>query len=196
MLQAERVVISRSEAKDLYRSYKAHKHYSTPVDREVQRAYQLLSQGRLVIRALESIKAAGLNAQGLPKLAIGPANAEYVWCQVAGNGGAKFDARFKPPWWQSIPDHVVAQRAYFAFPRGTFHPVKTAEGRAALPLIPVMHRPARGLANYHILFEAEWSRLPPVDPMLLRRIGKADLWAVLAMWDLSAVERAALATRM
>jgi hypothetical protein len=32
--------------------------------------------------------------------------------------------------------------------------------------------------------------------MLLRRIGRADLWLVVAGWDLTEVERAALSTRL
>jgi hypothetical protein len=32
--------------------------------------------------------------------------------------------------------------------------------------------------------------------MLLRRIGKGDLWLVVASWNLTAVEKAALATRL
>jgi tryptophan synthase beta subunit len=48
----------------LYRQYRAHLHYSKPIDRECMRAYQLLAQSQLVIKALESIVAAGLNAQG------------------------------------------------------------------------------------------------------------------------------------
>ena len=62
--------------------------------------------------------------------------------------------------------------------------------------MPIHLRPKRGLANYHVLWEAEWTPSPPRDPFLLRRIGKADLWLVVAQWDLTEVERAALATRV
>lgn len=68
--------------------------------------------------------------------------------------------------------------------------------QATLPLIPLHLRPQRALANYHILWEAEWTRIPPRDPYLLRRIGNADLWLVVAHWDLTEVERGALATRV
>jgi len=195
-MQTQQLVVSRSEARDLYRSYKEHKHYSTTVDKEVQRAYQLLAQGRLIIRALESIKAAGLNGNGLPMLAIAPADVGEVRCTVGDSGAAMFDARARRPWWQSVPDRIIAQRAYFAFPRGTFPATKRTDGRARLPMIPLPHRPQRRLANYHVLWEAEWSLVPARDPMLLRRIGKADLWLVLAAWDLAPAEIAALATRM
>ena len=67
---------------------------------------------------------------------------------------------------------------------------------APLPGIPLHLRPKRGLENYHILWEAEWERRPPGDPMLLRRIGKSDAWLVVAAWDITPVEQAVLATRM
>jgi hypothetical protein len=57
-------------------------------------------------------------------------------------------------------------------------------------------RPRRGLENYNVLWEAVWQPAPPVDPMLLRRIGEADLWVVVAAWELTEVERAALAARI
>jgi hypothetical protein len=84
----------------------------------------------------------------------------------------------------------------FQFPRGSFSDTGWHNAEATVPLIPIQHRPRRGLANYHVLWEAEWKKAVPVDPFLLRRVGKADLWAVVAMWDLSEVERAALATRL
>lgn len=199
MMQTEQVVMDRAEARDLYRKYKEHKHYSTPIDKEVQRAYQLLAQGRLVIKALESIRLAGLNAEDYPKLAIAPATAKHVECQVRDNGALSFDARERRSYHHLDERKIVAERCYFSFPADSF-PRTRAQYRwlatAQVPIVPVMHRPARGLANYHILWEAEWSKIVPRDPMLLRRIGKADLWAVLAMWDLTEVERAALATRV
>jgi hypothetical protein len=65
-----------------------------------------------------------------------------------------------------------------------------------LPLVPLPLRPKRALTNYHVLWEAEWRRAVPVDPLLLRRLGKGDLWLVVAQWDLTPVEVAALSTRV
>ena len=62
--------------------------------------------------------------------------------------------------------------------------------------MPVDIRPKRGIENYHVLFEAIWQPVPPVDPMLVRRLGEADLWVVVAAWDLTEVERTVLASRM
>jgi len=65
-----------------------------------------------------------------------------------------------------------------------------------VPLVPVHLRPKRGLANYHVLWEAEWERIVPRDPLLLRQIGRGDMWLVVAQWDLTEVERAALSARI
>jgi hypothetical protein len=60
---------------------------------------------------------------------------------------------------------------------------------------PLHLRPRAALTRYHIRWQAECARIPPKDPYLLRRI-RADMWLVCAMWDLTDVERAALATRV
>ena len=65
------------------------------------------------------------------------------------------------------------------------------ECRARVPMIPPRLRADRALANYHILWEAEWIN-PPRDPLLLRHLGKF-FYAVLATWDLTPLEQAVLA---
>jgi len=192
-MQTETIVLDREEARSLYRKYREHQHYSTPIDHEVQRTYQLISQGRVVIRALASIVAAGLDADERPKLAIIRADAERCYLELDWQGGAMFAV--KPPWQvrgQETRTHISLPAD--SFPRPLVR--KNTRAEAMVPLVPVHLRPKRGLANYHILFEAEWRNVVPVDPMLLRRIGKADLWVVCAAWDLTPVEQAVLAGRL
>ena len=74
--------------------------------------------------------------------------------------------------------------------------VGRSENTAQVPPVPLHLKPKRGLASYFILWEATWQPEPARDPYLLRRIGRADLWVVLAHWELTEVERAALATRV
>lgn len=196
-METQNVVMGRAEARELYRAYKKHQHYSQPIDREVQRAYQLLAQGRLVIKALESIVAAGLNSDGHPKLAIAQATSKHCTCRISGNGSATFDSRLHQIHKSGDDNKWISARAWFQFPRGSFgRPREVWSIRAQVPLVPLYHRPKRALANYHILWEAEWSKEVPRDPMLLRRIGKADLWTVCAAWDLTEVERGVLVTRL
>lgn len=196
-MQTHNVVMERKEALTLFRKYKEHKHYSTPIDREVQRAYQLISQGRLVIKALQSIVDAGLDADGHPKLAIAPADAERVVCRIERNGSCVMDSRTAQTW-KRHGERFISERAYVAWPRDTFSnvPKDVWNAQAQVPMIPLHLKPQRALPNYHILFEAVWTKAPPLDPLLLRRIGKADLWVVCAAWDLTEVERGALATRV
>jgi hypothetical protein len=98
------------------------------------------------------------------------------------------------------------RHTYIDLPTDSFPRRSAKWGRhfaAMTPLVPIHLRPKPrqgnpqgALANYHILFEAEWRPVPPKDPLLLRRVGQADLWVVLAAWDLTEVERAVLAGRL
>jgi len=187
------VTIEPAKARELWRAYKTHLHYSTPIDREVMSAYQKLAQGKLVIKALESIKTAGVNDQGLPKLAIARADAEVCRLLVRGSSGEAVMYTG-----DNTSSHGPSNSVRFNFPSGTFP--ESIRGwhnaQAIVPSAPLHLRPKRAMQNYHILWEAEWTKAPPNDPFLLRRLGKGDLWLVLAMWDLTEVEKAALAARL
>lgn len=197
MMQTEMIHIKPSEARSLYKQYQEHVHWKEDVDKEIRAAYRLLSQGKLVIKALASIAAAGSNDFGFPKLAIARADSRQSECRVWKSGRfqiADIEAGF----------YSRNRNRIFSFPEGTIKnpPAKlekawqTEERRAVVPIVPSNLRPQHKLHNYHILWEAEWSRVVPRDPFLLRRLGKGDLWLVLAMWDLTEVERAALQSRL
>jgi hypothetical protein len=167
-MNVERIVVDKKQARELYREYKAHAAYGDKMDKEIRRAYQLIAQGRMVIKALESIKAAGLNADGWPKLALANATIKSVECEMSRDGRVEF----AKPGWGSSRD----KKNTFRWPAGAFTrqtPMKEwrETARAMVPMIPLKLRPTEALANYHILWEAEWRPVPPVDPMLLRRIG-------------------------
>lgn len=204
-MDVQLVEADRKEARELYRKYKEHSYYSKPIDWEIQRTYQLLAQGKTVIKAIESVRLAGLNDKGLPKLALGPATAEACHITRARDGSMIMspDNLF---WRGRETRQFRFAQETFTFPVETF-PISTnlegkryytsrSEHRAMTPIVPIHLRPKRGLENYHVLWEAEWERVVPKDPFLLRRIGKGDLWLVCAHWDLTEVERAALATRI
>ena len=203
-MHTEKITVDRAEADALYRKYKEHAAYSEPIDWEIQRTYDLLRSGKVVIRALESIKQAGLNREFLPKLALTPANAAECHLERYRDGQIAMYPQFPGKRWPHKGKHNLAFRENtFIFPVESFpmswdgkHRTTRSEHKAMVPIIPLHLRPKRGLQNYHVLWEAEWERLPPKDPYLLRRIGKADLWLVVAHWDLTEVERAALATRV
>jgi hypothetical protein len=199
-MHTELITMARHEAAQLHHAYKKHVAYSQPIDWEIQRAYALIAKGRVIIRALESIKQAGLNREFLPKLALTPASAQVCYLSRYNDGQCTMSPHERG---NRQKGNLFFRANTFVFPRDSF-PMswngKFRSGRsdhkAQVPIIPLHLRPKRGLENYHVLWEAEWQPLPPRDPYLLRRIGKADLWLVVAHWDLTEVERAALATRI
>lgn len=200
-MHTELIKVPRHEAMMLYRKYKEHQAYSEPIDWEVQRTYHLLSQGKVIIRAIESIKQGGLNRQFLPNLALAPADAKECHLSRYRTG----EMVMSPHAQQSRKKKNILQfrESTFVFPAESFpmhwdgkQRVSHSRHKAMVPLVPIHLRPKRGLANYHVLWEAEWERVTPRDPYLLRRIGQADLWLIVAHWDLTEVERAALATRV
>jgi hypothetical protein len=192
-MDVAKLAIDKAEADRLYREYRDHRHSATEMDDEIRRVYKEIARGKVVIRALESIRAAGLGVDSLPKLAIVRADERSVLMRTDGTGEAVMRGASVNHWRRK-----VASGRRFAFPRGTFPGIahRRFEYQAATPHIPPRVRPRTALDQYHILFEAEWSMIPPVDPYLLRRIGESDMWIVCAAWDLTDVERAAMATRI
>lgn len=184
--------VDREKAREFYKLYQEHRQFQTPEDREIAKIYRLIAQGRVVIQALESIRRAGFNAQGYPKLAICRADART--CYYGGRtAGATFSIdrssrayesrRTVSLRWGDTPLPTLERGSYWL------------NGEAAVPLIPVHLRPKQALSNYYILWEAEWRRVAPVDPMLLVRMG-ADTWLVVAAWELTEIERAAMTNRL
>jgi hypothetical protein len=178
--------IDRGQARELWQKYQSHVHRQTPADAEIAAIYKRIAQGKTVIRALESIKAAGLNEQGMPRLAIGRADMFKVFWRTHHGYG-----RFQEERW-SRNNAARSKNIQVEWPEIT---VQHREGEAIVPLVPIHMRPKRGLQNYHILWEAEWSKTYPADPYLLRRFG-GDAWLVVAAWDLTDVERAVMSQRV
>jgi len=182
--------IDRESARELWQKYQTHRAYQSPHDAEIAAIYKRIAQGKTVIRALESIRAAGVGADKLPKLAIARADTQRCYFHSRANGEVQFrDGR----WWNHQSKIALKSRTitmdWPEAPQQNFTP------EAIVPLIPVHLRPKRGLANYHILWEAEWTKRYPVDPYLLRRFG-GDAWLVVAAWDLTDVERAVMSSRL
>ena len=180
-MNVQRIEFDKTQADALYRAYKAHRGAHTKEDAEIERIYYQISRGRKVIRAHESIRAAGVDAAGRPKLALIRANVRRCRLSHYTRDRVEFtdDAN---PWRNSIK-----------IPWPGYQPIQNSH-RALVPMIPVHLRPSDHLERYHILWEADWQAVP-VDPMLLRKIG-GDAWIVVAAWDLTPIEQAVLAGRL
>ena len=186
-MKVERLKMDPEKARELWRKYQAHVAGQTKADQEIAAVYKRLAQGRTVIRALASIRAAGVTEEGYPRLAIARADEPVVQCRV------------NPQWnvWQFEPRTYARSRSRVIevrIPEGATQPKQWRRLESDVPIVPVHLRPKRGLQNYHVLFEATW-RDYPIDPYLLRRLG-SDAWLVVAAWDLTTVERAVMANRI
>jgi hypothetical protein len=194
-MKVEQLQVNPSKAHELWRKYQSHRVHQTAADAEIEAIYKRIAQGKTVIRALESIRAAGVDAKGLPLLAIARADAPLCYWHPRGgwrNRGAHFNDKRWPT--DRAPAKIALQSKTVMIDWPEV-PDQNNVHEAIVPLIPVHLRPKRGLANYHILWEAEWTKRYPVDPFLLRRFG-GDAWLVVAAWDLTEVERAVMSSRL
>ena len=183
-MKVDELKMDQEKARELWLKYQSHRAYQAPHDAEIAAIYKRLAQGKTVIRAFESIRAAGLGDDGCPKLAIAPAHMTHCWWRPV-HGSCTFGKHYP----NSRDRREVVRMDW----PGLNTPKWQAE--AIVPIIPVHLRPKRGLQNYHILWEAEWTNRYPVDPYLLRRFG-GDAWLVVAAWDLTDVERAVMSQRL
>lgn len=196
------------DAQRLFEEYRdAVRERHDEEDAQIMRGYKTLAKGQQVINLPQTLRAGGVDllvirkrwAQGtvgvtVPRLAVARANRTTVWTYGIGNSGACRMQTKRDP-------HVNNRVDVLRFVEGTFD-AGDDDGwgppriRAVVPNVPPRLRPRVGLGNFHVLFEAEWGLdpEPPVDPALLRHIG-GDLYAVIATWDLTELERAVLAGR-
>lgn len=170
------------------------------IDGELMRGYKALKEGKQLIRLTETIQAGGVDELGRPRLAIARADEVEIRFERERNGAVIFSPEHSRSWGRSN-----ARDRSFPFPAGTLPAVEPEADfdngwnwAATIPLIPPRLRPPHSLTGYHELWEAEWHRpsrpRAARDPALLKHIG-GDLYAVLAVWDLTPLEMAILEMR-
>lgn len=168
----------------------------TAEDEALAMAYRAALRGLPVISLSAAIIAGGWHDNKLPRIAV--ANADVKMCHVEWEYGADLLFGDSNDWrWNR--GALVGQRTVRVHIPGDDRPVGVRlarGGNAPVPLIPPRLRPKpRRLKHCHVLWEVEsWTRQPPRDPALIKHI-RGDLWAVLAIWDLTPLERLVLAQR-
>jgi hypothetical protein len=165
----------------------------TAEDEAIAQAYSAARRGLQVIRLTEVIKMGGYFDGGLPRIAV--AGATWPECFVVWSGD---DLIFCDENRNRNQGALVGNHSVRVPMRDIAVPdVRNwRRGHAPIPLVPPNHRPKpRRLRHCHVLWEVEqWNQVPARDPALIRHI-RGDLWAVLAIWDLTELERAILAQR-
>jgi hypothetical protein len=190
------------QAKAKLRAYRSNLHKDAEAEyAAAAQGYEALAAGRTLISLTEAIRAGGFDEKMRPKLAVARADrreVEFKW--QSHRNVATFDTRKGTVENDSLAIRVDMGRSHDVIRTmrdgSTWSP--DVRGFAMVPMVPADVRPATGqLREWFILWEVEqWSdtRLtaPPRDPYLLQHIG-GDLYAVLAEWDLTDLERTIMA---
>jgi hypothetical protein len=190
------IAMDKAQARKLFLEYRnAIRQLHSEEDAEIMRGYRALAQGQQLLHLSETIKAGGHMVASrneiVPRLAVAPASAEFVYVSTRNNGSCKFHVEQRPHWKRK---KGIVHCPADTLPRCGWEQTTAGGQRAMVPPVPPRFRPRHALSNYHVLFEAEWQKCAPVDPALLKHIG-GDLYAVLAVWDLTELERSVLMRR-
>lgn len=197
------IAMPKAKAKEALEQYRdALKAHRSEEDEYIADAYRELARGRNLLNIQDALAAAGVDEAGLPKLAIARSDAQWCYLAWSSRSGTdqtvewfSFGADQNPEWTRRRADRV----AWLKVPEGVAaHPwIERGHLRTQVPIVPPLLRPRGHLSRFYTLFEVEeWARVPspPRDPALLKRI-RGDMFAVLATWDLTEVERMAIGTR-
>lgn len=169
----------------------------TAEDRAIEAGYRAAARGLPVISLPRTVAAGGFHDNSLPRIAVIRADATECFARWDDSSVVFADRND----WRVNQGALVGRHSVRVPLAGDELPVvrtrqRWIAGSAMVPIIPPRHRPRlRRLRGCHILWEVEaWTRIPPRDPALLRHI-RGDLWAVLAVWDLTDLERLVLSQR-
>lgn len=197
------IEMNQYQARRKFLEYRAAcRERQTDEDKAIMAGYKVLSQGKKILHIGEVMQEAGVNLHGQPRLAIVRADAtkvhfaSYQWRHKIGLkkattgetiGGHVFASSGNAFWDARLSTHRVV------IPRESFPAMeKQISCKATVPMIPPKFRPKGSLENYYILWDAKWDAKAPLDPLLLKPISPM-MYAIVAMWDLTPLERSIMA---
>lgn len=174
-------------AREKLKAYRARKHKDA--EQEYAAAITLLEavqKGHQVINVGDAIAECPRDEKGRPMLAIARADRREV----------EF---FSRSWQSSYTFNCAKVTETDSLTKTFIRPslLKAHRGYATVPMVPADVRPETGqLKDWYILFEVEqWHDMPivdpPIDPLLLEHI-QGDFYRIIAEWDLTEIERAAM----
>lgn len=202
-MNIETISMDRIAAREAFAAYRAAvKARHSAEDEALVLGYRALARGMQLLDLNAVMQRAGVDHRFQPRLAIARADARDCFYECRSD---------RHRFWSDRQSSDAHTRRYVTLPGETF-PAPPGAGRerytltpdgkrhwgllrAMVPLIPAQYRPRGSLNNYHVLWEAVWELVPPVDPILLRHL-HGSLYAVLAQWDLTPLERAVMHGRL
>lgn len=206
-MNVAKITMDPAAAREKLRAFRAEKHKDAEeFYRSCEAGYQALAAGTPLINLGQAILGAGFDDKMRPRLAIARADRREVYFRwSARSKTATFDTRAN----RSLPSDTLVVWVDLERLHGQQGHNKSwghynidVEGFAQVPGVPADVRPATGhLKDWYVLWEVEqWAASshlakPDVDPYLLKHLG-GELYAVLAEWDLTELERAVLGGAM
>lgn len=203
------ITMEPAAAMDKLQAYRHELKRRVDVEYEAAVAgYTVLAEGLPLLDLREVFRAAGFHPDGRPKLAVARADRPQVMVRVRRDS-LEFNALANP--WQfnyngSLVVNVAVSRRVsdggFAgqLALSLEEALLKSQGWSLVPMVPADVRPKGNLRDFFVLWEVEqWadlpiSSVPDRDPYLLRHI-MGELYAVVAEWDLTDLERAIMAGR-
>ena len=193
-------------AEEKIQAWLAERHVDQAVVKaDCLKGYEALAAGKVLVHLDAAIRGGGFHASGFPKLAIARADREQVrFTWGSTSSVALYDTRdqfHSGRWSPTLRLNVQMMREPNVSVRRTDGSsyYRSLDGYSKVPLLPAECRPETGqLRDWFILWEAEhwYSRdyhaQPDRDPMLLEHVA-GQLYAVLAEWELTELERAVMA---
>lgn len=203
------IYMNEEVAKEKVRAYRSRlgqmkgKAVSAEVQKEYEAilaGYRALAKGTPLLDLDEVMATCGFDDKGRPKLAICRANRECVKFEWRDGSHCRFTpADPRMTWSRQEADRreVLLSRPGKATYR-TEYGLNSYYGYARVPLIPADVRPPHGTEkDWFVLWEVEkWADerreiMVDRDPYLLKHLG-GSLYAVIAEWDLTELERAVM----
>lgn len=195
-MNIETITMSQREARQQFLDYRNNiKDRHNEEDRAVMDGYRHLARGSALLDLRSAMRAGGQDDKSRPKIAITRADFKWCWFEYVGAEARFVGTNKDGNGVKSYVYNTVQMPPAVLTPPEGWQRRNDARARALVPMIPPKFRPTAKLSNYHIMFEAEWRPVPPVDPFLLKHLG-GTLYVVLAQWNLTSLEQAVLAGRL
>ena len=209
-MEIQTITMDREEAKEKLIHYRQAtlKRCSANIRDEylvAVKGYEALAAGTPLINLQEAIRSGGFDEKMRPNLAVARADRKQVEFRWPGGTRATFHTGLQSQW--SATDTLlipVEMAEPHGITYGKLNWTKTVGGWAIVPMTPPGALAAIGggsnLRHHFILWEVEeWAdrpimTVPDRDPLLLRLIA-GDLYAVMAQWDLTELERQVMTGR-
>lgn len=174
------------------------RHYRTQLHRRADAEYEAVAQGlehlakgTKLLNLVDCFKHVPLDDKHRPRLAFARADRPRVRMRRYFHR-VEFTTRLNGN------RRATGMLHSFEIPEapGVTSVMQLMDGSSFVPMIPAQVRAQVGpidLSKHFILWEADWTDVPH-DPYLLKHCG-GELYAILAEWDLTDLERAVMAGR-